>query len=400
MQIKLAFLNLFLIFLLTQCGQVESNTAREDSGQPAEKPIMVGAAHFDQYLSALANKRIALTVNQTSLVGSSHLVDTLLQKGVEIVKIFSPEHGFRGEAADGEKVEYTSDPKTGLRLVSLYGKTRKPTKEMLEDVDVIIFDIQDVGARFYTYISTMHYIMEACAEFGKELMVFDRPNPNGHYVDGPVLDPQFRTFVGMHEIPIVHGLTVGELAQMINGEGWLENGAKCLLTVIKCSEYNHQKPYSLPIRTSPNLPNDQAARLYPTLCLFEGTVMSIGRGTDFPFQVIGYPDPVFGSFSFTPRSIEGVSKYPKLENQLCWGIDLRNKKGNLDFTLSYLIDAYNKFPEKDKFFIKSFTRLAGNDKLQQQIIAGLSEEDIRQTWQKELQIYKKIRKKYLLYPES
>ena len=399
MQIKHAFICLFAIVLLTQCGPTQSNTASEPE-LPAEKPIVVGAARFDQYLPALANKSVALTVNQTSLVEASHLVDTLLNQGVNIVKIFSPEHGFRGEAADGEKVEYTTDLKTGIRLVSLYGKTKKPTAGMLEDVDIVIFDIQDVGARFYTYISTMHYIMEACAEFDKELIVLDRPNPNGHYIDGPILDPQFRTFVGMHKIPIVHGLTVGELAQMINGEGWLENGVKCRLTVVKCGEYDHQKPYSLPVWPSPNLPNDQAARLYPTLCLFEGTAMSIGRGTDFPFQVIGYPDSVFGTFSFTPRSIPGVSKYPKLENKQCWGIDLRDKQGDLKFTLSYLIDAYNKFPDKEKFFIKSFTRLAGNDILQRQITEGLSEAAIKQTWQEDLNNYKKIRKKYLLYPES
>lgn len=399
MQIKYAFIYLFTMVLLTQCGPPQSNTASEPE-PPAEEPIVVGAARFDQYIPALANKRVALTVNQTSLVEASHLVDTLLHRGVNIVKIFSPEHGFRGEAADGEKVEYTTDLKTGIRLVSLYGKTKKPTAGMLEDVDIVIFDIQDVGARFYTYISTMHYIMEACAEFDKELIVLDRPNPNGHYVDGPVLDLQFRTFVGMHKIPIVHGLTVGELAQMINGEGWLENGVKCRLTVVKCGEYNHQKPYSLPMWPSPNLPNDQATRLYPTLCLFEGTAMSIGRGTDFPFQVIGYPDSVFGTFTFTPKSIPGVSKYPKLENQQCWGIDLRDKQGDLKFTLSYLIDAYNKFPDKEKFFIKSFTRLAGNDLLQRQITEGLSEAAIKQTWQEDLSNYKKIRKKYLLYPES
>lgn len=399
MQIKPALLNLLFIFLFTDCGQVESNTTTAPD-QPVEKPIMVAAALFDDYIPALSNKRVGLVVNQTSLVGPSHLVDTLLQKGVNLVKIFSPEHGFRGEAADGEKVDYSSGQETAVPLLSLYGKTRKPTKEMLEGVDVVVFDIQDVGARFYTYISTMHYVMEACAEFDKEFMVLDRPNPNGDYVDGPVLDLQFRTFVGMHKIPIVHGLTVGELAQMINEEGWLENGVKCKLTVIKCGNYNHQKPYSLPIGPSPNLPNDQAARLYPTLCLFEGTAMSIGRGTDFPFQVIGYPDRVFGTFSFTPRSIEGVSKYPKLENQLCWGIDLRNKTGDRKFSLSYLLDAYKKFPEKENFFIKSFTRLAGNDKLQQQIIEGLSEEEIRKTWQPGLDSFKVKRKKYLLYPES
>ena len=399
MQIKSALLNLFLILFLTCCRPVESNTTSE-SDEPAEKPIVVGAARFDQYVPDLKNKRIGLVVNQTSLVGATHLVDTLLELGVNLVKIFSPEHGFRGEAADGEKVDYSADKNTGVPLVSLYGKTRKPTEEMLEGVDVMIFDIQDVGARFYTYISTMHYVMEACAEFDKEFMVLDRPNPNGDYVDGPVLDLQFRTFVGMHEIPIVHGLTVGEMAQMINGEGWLENGLKCRLRVIKCDEYDHQKPYSLPVGPSPNLPNDQAARLYPTLCLFEGTAMSIGRGTDFPFQVLGYPDTVYGSFSFTPRSIEGVSKYPKLENQLCWGIDLRDKKGDRRFTLSYLLDAYGKFAEKEKFFIKSFTRLAGNDKLQQQIVDGLSEEDIRKTWEPGLGNFKEKRKKYLLYPES
>ncbi|MDN5210926.1 DUF1343 domain-containing protein [Fulvivirgaceae bacterium BMA12] len=400
MQIKPIFSSAVLLLFLTCCGQETSNNTAESDPSPTEKTIVLGAANFDEYLPALKQKNVAVVVNQTSIIGSTHLVDTLLSRGVNLVKIFSPEHGFRGEAADGEKVDYTADQETGVSLVSLYGKTRKPTREMLEDVDVIIFDIQDVGARFYTYISTMHYIMEACAEYDKKFIVLDRPNPNGDYVDGPVLDLKFRTFVGMHQIPIVHGLTVGELAEMINGEGWLENGARCDLTVIKCREYHHQKPYSLPIRTSPNLPNDQAARLYPTLCLFEGTAMSIGRGTPFPFQAIGYPNEIYGSFTFTPKSIEGVSKYPKLENERCFGVDLRDKKDNLKFSLSYLIDFYHKFPEKEKFFIKSFTRLAGNDKLQQQIIAGLSEEEIRQTWEEDLNRYKEIRKKYLLYPEN
>ncbi|MEM1137906.1 MAG: DUF1343 domain-containing protein, partial [Bacteroidota bacterium] len=262
------------------------------------KSLVLGAAQFDKYIPQLSAKRVALVVNHTSQIGNTHLLDTLIAQEINVQKVFAPEHGFRGEADAGAKINNSTDSKTGIPVVSVYGKKKKPSSEDLEGVDIIIFDIQDVGARFYTYISTMHYMMEACAENGKEMLVLDRPNPNGDYIAGPIREEGFSSFVGMHPIPIVHGLTVGELAQMINGEGWLEGSKKCKLTVIPVANYDHNIKYSLPIPPSPNLPNDIAVRLYPSLCLFEATMMSIGRGTDFPFQVIGYPDSIYGEFTF------------------------------------------------------------------------------------------------------
>jgi len=360
--------------------------------------LIPGAEQFEQYLPQIQHKRLALVVNQTSRIGDNHLVDALLQKGVSIEKIFSPEHGFRGNADAGEQIANGTDPTTGLPLVSLYGKNKKPTAEQLKEVDVVIFDIQDVGVRFYTYISTLHYVMEACAENGIKLIVLDRPNPNGDYVDGPVLREKYRSFVGLDPLPIVHGLTVGELAEMINGEKWLKGGLECELTVVSVQNYTHDTPFLLPVKPSPNLPNAQSIRLYPSLCLFEGTRISIGRGTTFPFQVIGYPDRHFGGFSFTPESIEGMAKYPKHENQLCFGVDLRTKKAK-KFNLQHLIYFYLKADFKDEFFNDFFDKLAGNSELREQIKAGFDEKEIRLSWAEDLLKYKEIRKKYLLYPD-
>lgn len=379
-----------------QTDKVEENNTGDIQKDTIAKPA---ALQISSYLPLIEGKNVGLVVNQTSTLNGVHLVDSLISLNVNITKIFAPEHGFRGKASAGEKIEHGTDAKTGLPILSLYGKNRKPTPEMLSDLDVVIFDIQDVGVRFYTYISTMHYMMEACAENNIPLIVLDRPNPNGDYVDGPVLDTNFISFVGMHPIPVVHGCTVGELAKMINGEGWLENGVKCDLTIIEMENYTHNMRYSLPVRPSPNLPNDLSIRLYPSLCFFEGTQISVGRGTDFPFQVAGYPDERFGNFTFTPVSMPEAAKYPKYENEKCYGIDLRNKKLSHKFTLKYLIYFYQKFENKEEFFLESLfiDRLAGTSELRKQIIKGLTEDEIRATWQEKLDNYNLIRQKYLIY---
>ncbi len=363
-----------------------------------EESLTVGAARFDSYLPLLKNKNVALIVNQTSMVGNAHLVDTLLAQQVNIVKIFAPEHGFRGSADAGEHVEDGIDVKTNLPIISLYGKHKKPTTADLDNIDIVIFDIQDVGVRFYTYISTMHYVMEACAEQNKKFIVLDRPNPNGHYIAGPVLDLEFRSFVGMHPIPIVHGLTVGELAHMINSEKWLDKEIICDLEVIKMKGYTHSMPYSLPVKPSPNLPNKRSIDLYPSLCLLEPTVMSIGRGTSFPFQVIGYPDSTYGDFSFEPVSIIGASKYPKHENKVCYGEDLRETPTSTEFSIAWLVKYYQKY--SDKSFITSesfFDKLVGNSTLRAQLEEGLTQAEIENSWKVELDSYSILRKKYLLY---
>lgn len=339
--------------------------------------------------------------NHTSVLGSKHLVDTLLAMDVNLLRIFSPEHGFRGNAGAGEYVDNALDSTTGLPIVSLYGSRRKPLPEDIEGLDIIIFDIQDVGARFYTYISTLQYVMERAAEQGVKLMVFDRPNPNGHYVDGPVLDTAFTSFVGMQPVPVVHGMTVGEYAMMINSEGWLAGGVKCDLRVVECINYSHKTEYILPIAPSPNLPNQNAVYLYPSLCFFEGTVFSCGRGTDFPFQVFGHPDYPGSDFTFKPLSSGGAPQ-PILEGQQCYGIDLSDarEKGIVpgdQLNLEWLIDAYSKFPEKDEFFNSYFNTITGNGKLKQQIIDGLSIEEIRLSWKDDLDHFKRIRSRYLLY---
>ncbi len=375
--------------------------AKKESAQ--SHPIQLGAERMDQYLSQLQGKRVALVVNQTSVIGKTHLVDTLLQLGVDIKKVFAPEHGFRGNHSAGAIIKDGKDLKTSLDVVSLYGKNKKPSAEMLADVDVVLFDIQDVGVRFYTYISTMHYVMEACAELGKKVVVLDRPNPNGYYIDGPILEPEYKSFIGMHAIPIVHGLTVGELAQMINGEKWLKNEVICDLTVVSCLNYTHDSLYQLPVRPSPNLPNMNSVYLYPYLGLFEGTNVSIGRGTDFPFQVIGRPGSV-GAFSFTPRSIPGVSDNPKYLGKECVGETIPDFLSDdilsqNTLNLTWLILMYeNNRAEDGEYFKDFFYKLAGNKELRIKIESGMSDADIRKTWQHGLDKYKVKRKKYLLYP--
>lgn len=379
---------LFLIISLA-CATKQNNP----------KSLVLGAERFESYLNLLQGKRVALIVNQTSMVGSTHLVDTLISLQVNIKKIFGPEHGFRGAAYDGEYVDDGIDLKTNLPIISLYGKHKKPTLADFENIDVVIFDIQDVGTRFYTYISTMHYAMEACAEQSKKFIVLDRPNPNGHYIAGPVLDLKFKSFVGMHPIPIVHGLTVGELATMINNEKWLPNGITCDLEIIKMNGYTHSIRYKLPVKPSPNLPNSRSIELYPSLCLLEPTIISIGRGTTFPFQVVGHPDSMPGAFSFKPASIEGVSKYPKHENKTCYGEDLR-KGPPTTFSISYLIKYYSKYKDDSFFNSKSyFDKLVGNDILRTQLKNGIPQEEIESSWEPELNKYTILRRKYLLYAD-
>lgn len=364
--------------------------------QPAA--LQTGAEQMSRYLPLLQGKRVAMVVNQTSVIGKSHEVDSLLARGVQIKLIYAPEHGFRGDADAGAHISNATDTRTGLPIFSLYGKNKKPSAEQLKDIDVVVFDIQDVGARFYTYISTMHYVMEACAELNKQVLVLDRPNPNGYYVDGPVLDMKKKSFVGMHPIPVVHGLTVGELAQMINGEKWLEGGRSCQLTVIPVSGYTHKTPYSLPVKPSPNLPNDLAIQLYPSICLFEGTPVSVGRGTEWPFQVLGSPYYTRKNFSFTPRPMPGATNPPHL-GKVCYGRKLSEQDIPGNFSLAFVIDFYRNSTNQDKFFTPFFSTLAGTDELQKQIVAGKSEAEIRASWQPALQHYKELRRKYLLYPD-
>ncbi|MCB0510160.1 MAG: DUF1343 domain-containing protein [Bacteroidetes bacterium] len=371
-----------------------------------EADIVCGAELLLGSTKELKAKKIAVMVNPSSLVGEKHLVDALLEADLDLVKIFAPEHGFRGLADAGEKVENELDTKTGLAIVSLYGKHKKPSAEDLKGIDLVIFDLQDVGVRFYTYISSLHYIMEACAEQGVNVMVLDRPNPNGNRVDGNILNMNFSSFVGMHPVPILHGMTIGEYALMINGEHWLANGVQCNLEVIACQNYDHNRFYSLPVRPSPNLSSDLAIQLYPSTCFFEGTVISEGRGTDFPFQVFGAPniDPKMTTFSFVPKSKEGA-KYPKFENQKCFGFNLAEGQNSFSevkgINLEYLITMYNLYPNQDKFFLENgfFDLLAGGTKLREDIVSGMSAEQIKQTWEEELLEFKAKRKKYLLYTD-
>ena len=366
---------------------------------PQAKPLQTGAAQIELYLPQLKGKRVGLVVNQTSMVDQTHLVDTLLSRGVKVAAIFAPEHGFRGEADAGAHVKDAKDIRTGLPIVSLYGKNKKPSAEQVKDLDILVFDIQDVGTRFYTYISTMHYVMEAAAENKKPVLVLDRPNPNGHYVDGPVLEMEQQSFVGMHPIPIVHGLTVGELAEMINGEKWLKGQLQADLTVVPVANYTHNTAYILPVKPSPNLPNQQAIVLYPSLCLFEGTNVSVGRGTPTPFQVIGSPYYTSKDFSFTPVSTPGATE-PPYKGQTCYGMDLTDPAKAQPFTLAYLLDMFQHSTQKDKFFNNFFEKLAGTTKLREQVKAGKSEAEIRASWEPALTDYKTLRKQYLLYPEN
>ncbi len=372
------------------------------NAQTIQKNILPGAYNLEEYLPLIQNQNIGLVVNQSSIVEHKHLLDTLLACSINVLKVFAPEHGFRGVKDAGEHIDNDFDQKTGVPIISLYGKNRKPDLEQLKGLDVIIFDIQDVGVRFYTYISTMHYMMEACAQADIKFVVLDRPNPNGNYFDGPVLEKEYKSFVGMHPIPIVHGLTVGELAQMINGEYWLKDSLQCNLKVVKVKNWNHNTHYDLPVKPSPNLPNALSIRLYPSLCFFEATNISIGRGTYFPFQVIGYPDSECGEFIFTPKSIDGMSKHPKQENVTCYGIDLRSENLQHQFTLQYFIEFYNRLKNKDIFTFDKrwFNLLAGNTQLYNDIVNGLDEEQIRLKWQDSLQKYSLLRDKYLLYSKE
>lgn len=362
-------------------------------------PVKVGASQTDKYLPLLANKNIAIVANQTSLIGSTHLVDSLLSRGVHISKVYAPEHGFRGKADAGASIKDERDSKTNLPVLSLYGKNKKPNAADLDSVDLMIFDIQDVGARFYTYISTLHYIMEACAENNIQLLVLDRPNPNGHYVDGPVLDTAYSSFVGMHPIPIVHGLTIGEYARMINGEYWLKDSVQCDLKILKMQHYSHSYRYNLPIKPSPNLPNSQSIALYPSLCLFEGTPLSVGRGTTKQFQILGSPKLDSCTYEFSPISSEGA-KYPKHENLLCCGWDLSTADFGNSLNLEYLIETYQQYNAKGlPFFNSFFDKLAGTNKLRVLIEAGWSEKEIKETWKDDLEVFKERRKNYLIYSE-
>lgn len=371
-------------------------------GEIAWSQVITGAARFSEYMPLLQGKKIGVVANQTTLIGNTHLVDSLLSLGVNVVKVFGPEHGFRGNNADGLAIGDTVDTQTGLPIISLYGKRKKPLPEDVNGIDLMIFDIQDVGVRFYTFISTMQYVMEACAENNIEMLILDRPNPNGYYVDGPVLDTNFRSFVGMQPVPVVYGMTIAEYARMLNEEGWLANKEKCVLHYVLCKNWDHRKFYELPVKPSPNLPNMESIYLYPSLCLFEGTVMSVGRGTDFPFQTYGHPDYPPNQFSFTPHSIPGAAMHPKYEGELCNGVDLthvpkgflRNNRGVI---MQWIVDAYEEMGKKEDFFNNYFDKLAGSERIRKEIIAGRSALVIQAGWKKEVREFKKIRKKYLLY---
>ena len=372
----------------------------------SQKKVIVGAERPELYINSLIGKRVGLVANQTSKIKKEHLVDVLLNEGVNVIKVFSPEHGFRGKSDAGEKVKDEIDLQTGLPIYSLYGKSkRKPSKEILKDIDIIVFDLQDVGVRFYTYISSLHYVMEACAENNVQLIVLDRPNPNGFYVDGPILDLKFKSFVGMHPIPVVHGMTVGEYAKMINGEKWLNNMVQCSLEIIPCLNYNHNTRYILPIPPSPNLPNMRSVYLYPSLCFFEGTNVSIGRGTKFPFQVFGAPYFTKKEFSFTPNSTYG-SKNPKYKSTICYGTDLRTisldtLKNLKKLNLNWLVNSYKISNESADFFNKNnfFNLLSGSDKLMNLVKGGANPKHIYEIYQKELNEFNTLRKHYLMYDD-
>lgn len=364
--------------------------------------ILPGAYQTNEYLPLLKDKNIGVVANQSSLIGHTHLIDSLLSLNIKITKVFAPEHGFRGDAEAGESVSDMVDEKTGIQIISIYGKTSKPSKENLTDLDILIFDIQDVGVRFFTYISTLHYVMEACAENGVPLLVLDRPNPNGFYIDGPIMQEEYTSFIGMHPVPIVYGMTIGEYAKMINGEGWLKNEIKCDLTVIPCKNYTHDSFYTLPVKPSPNLPTMRSVYLYPSIALFEGTIVSEGRGTESPFEIFGHPDFKGSDFSFIPKSIPGMSTNPKLKGKVCYGIDLRDTSldflmGKNQIQLEWLLLAYRSI-DTDNFFIPFFENLAGTEQLKRQIKNQMSASEIRSTWKKSLNDFRQIREKYLIYP--
>ena len=418
---NILFSSILCLLLTNACKNRESvvdinststeNVSPIDTSSVYATDILTGADQTELWLPLIKGKYISCVVNQTSVIGKTHLVDSILSTGVNVVNIFAPEHGFRGTEDAGATILNSKDTKTGLQVISLYGSNKKPQWNDIADAEIIIFDIQDVGARFYTYISTLHYVMEACAENKKQLIILDRPNPNGFYVDGPVLEKEFSSFVGMHPVPIVHGMTIGEYAQMINGEKWLANGVQCDLIVIPCKNYDHKKYYEVKIPPSPNLKSMKAIYLYPSLCLFEGTNVSVGRGTDNPFELFGSPylENYFkNNITFTPITKPG-SKTPPFMNQQCYGFEyskmdlllIRKGISEQGLGLTDLITSYRSFSEKDKFFLPNnfFNKLAGNDELMQQLKAGLSVGEIQLSWQDDLMAFKEIRKKYLLYPD-
>jgi uncharacterized protein YbbC (DUF1343 family) len=394
---------LMISLLSMACGSRKNTSSTGKNSVSEKQEIVVGAARTDVYLPFLQGKNVALVVNQTSTIGNTHLVDSLLKLKVSIKRIFAPEHGFRGEEEAGAKIKDGRDTKTGLAIVSLHGKKFKPEQGDLKDVDILIFDIQDVGARFYTYISTLHYCMDACAENNKTILILDRPNPNGHYVDGPVLDPKFKSFIGLDPLPVVHGLTMGEFAKMALGESFLANQQVCNLQIIKCLNYTHDSFYEVPIAPSPNLKTMRSIYLYPEICFFEGTNVSLGRGTETPFEVIGYPKNPNGNFTFTPKPNAG-SKTPPLSGQLCKGFSFSQVKiselqKNNQLNIKHLIDFYKTYPDKSTYFLANnfIDKLAGTDQLRKMILEGKTEAEIRASWQPALDTYKEMRKKYLLY---
>ena len=388
------------------CGSSRSFETKEISQKAIEKeetkeetvaPIQTGADNSEKYLPILKGKKVGIVTNQTGILSDrTHLVDFLLEKKINVQKIYAPEHGFRGTADAGELIKDGKDTQTGLSIISLYGDNKKPKPEQLKGIDILVFDLQDVGARFYTYISSLHYVMEACAENNIPLLILDRPNPNGDVVDGPILEKENTSFIGMHPIPVLHGMTIGEYGKMINGEKWLKNGIQCKLTVIPCLNYNKQMSYSLPAKPSPNLPNDQSINLYASLCFFEGTNVSLGRGTEKQFQIYGSPFLPKGGFSFTPKPNFGA-KDPLHNGKLCYGEDLSGISKISGLQLKWLLKAYATTSDKSKFFIPFFTKLAGTKKLQEQIESGMSETDIKKTWQNGIADFKKIRKNYQIY---
>ncbi|MCH3882689.1 exo-beta-N-acetylmuramidase NamZ family protein [Tenacibaculum aquimarinum] len=400
---KSTYLILFLSlnFQLISCAQ--KTQLKSEKVEETQAEIKIAADRTNLYLNLLKGKNVAIVANQTSVLNTGnksqepkHLVDSLLSLDINVQKVFAPEHGFRGKADAAEHIKDGIDKKTGLPILSLHGKSKKPSAEQLKGIDVVVFDIQDVGARFYTYISTLHYVMEACAENGVPVIILDRPNPNGHYVDGPVLEMKHSSFVGKHPVPLVYGMTIGEYGQMINGEKWLKNGIQADLTVIPLENYTHNSEYHLAIRPSPNLPNNTSINLYPSLGFFEGTTINAGRGTEFQFQRYGAPFFEKSDFSYTPNPNFGA-KYPKHKGKLCYGVDLSTTEKQSSVNLEWLIDAYNKTPKTEKFFGKTFTIHAGNTKLQQQIEQDLSAKEIRKTWESDLDAFKVTRSKYLIY---
>ncbi|MBQ8222644.1 MAG: DUF1343 domain-containing protein [Bacteroidales bacterium] len=392
---------LFLFAIICVCSDLHSQS-RSIRNIPEAEDAIVGASRLELYLSDLQNKNVGVVANQTSIFNNTHLIDTLLSEGVVIKKIFTPEHGFRGSADEGAVVNNSIDEKTQLPIISLYGNNKKPNSTQLEDIDILLFDLQDVGTRFYTYISTMTYIMEAAAENNIPVIVLDRPNPNGFYIDGPVLEKENTSFVGLHQVPVVYGLTIGEYALMVNGEYWLKDSLQCDLKVVPLGNYDRKSIYRLTVKPSPNLPNWESVYLYPSLCFFEGTIVSVGRGTETPFQVYGHPD-MNDDFSFTPRQAES-RKEPLLCNKECFGENLLDyahnfKNNEKELNLTWIINAYNQLKDNEKFFNNFFIKLAGTDNLRKQIIEGLSEDEIRASWKEDLEKYKKIRVKYLLYKD-